>query len=158
VDLQRDLNVGEESRYRYQLSWNTVNDAESSAIDALVLDAGGGWGKFSMFEWDPHPLAENMGQGDGTTTVYDIPAKQATGIVMLVDGVSKTFTLSSGAGANGRDRVTMTVAPGAGLNIAVTATSARRYVTCVLENDGMDWTDTDASLSVGTLPCVEVIE
>lgn len=77
--------------------------------------------------------------GDGSTTVFDLPAKTSTSRTLYVDDVGKSegsdWTFGSGTGADGRDRATFSVAPSAGERISYDFTGYRAWYTIFANND-----------------------
>lgn len=106
--------------------------AVAQAIEAFFRARKGSAEAFVLFDFDPTYVHAGIyvGDGNGTTTQFDLPCRVgATSVSIYLDGVlqSSGFTLSD-AGANGRRRVTFTVAPTAGKLISCDFTGQRAFV------------------------------
>jgi len=64
---------------------------------------------------------EYVGTGDGSTTVFNLPSKNAASRTLYVDGVAQTegtnWTFTSGGGTDGADKCEFTSAPSSGQRI-----------------------------------------
>jgi len=110
--------------------WSTF-----SAIYAFFVSQRGRYGTFDYRDFDSYPWPD-LYVGVGTNPVSasnDLPYYGASGHVIKVAGTTRTltthYTISAGAGANGRDRVVWVVAsePTSGQIITCAATGYRMF-------------------------------
>lgn len=87
-------------------------------------------GSYEHFTWflpvsDAYTY-EYVGQGDGSTTAFDINAKTISSYTVYIDGVAKTevthYSIGAATGTDGRARVTFVTAPSAGEIIEISFT------------------------------------
>lgn len=116
-------------RYRWRASW-PINDYQT---EQYLLEAHWNLYKhahFPMFDgWWSRWAGLAVGTGDGAWTVFDLPGKSidSSGLTMKLNGVPEAgYTFNAGAGADGRDRVTFSAAPGNGVAITADWLSGRR--------------------------------
>lgn len=102
--------------------WLTVSEA--STLWAHYLSMAGSYGEFAWFDSVTAVyVGEYVGIGDGTQTVWNLPCKLASSISIYIDGIEQTlttnYTIGLEGGADGEDKLTMTVAPADGQRITV---------------------------------------
>lgn len=104
-------------------------------------------GRYEAFNFFlPHSntyTGEYVGTGDGSTVIFNLPSKQASGYTLYVNGVAKTgggvdYTFSSQGGADGADKVTFTTAPADGERITFDFTGYLK-VRCRFAEDKLDF-------------------
>lgn len=89
-------------------------------------------GSFEKFTWflpvsDTY-TKENVGQGDGSSTTFDIMGKDISSYTVYVDGATQTegggadYTIGDGTGTDGRDQIIFNSAPSNGGRIEITYT------------------------------------
>lgn len=85
---------------------------------------------FPMFDgWATRWTDLAVGTGTGALVTFDLPGKDivAAGLVIELNGTpTVAYTFAAGAGANGADRITFTVAPANGVVITCSWLSGRR--------------------------------
>lgn len=69
----------------------------------------------------------SAGTGNGVATVFTLPAKETSSLVVYVDDVITAVTPSPGTGANGEDEIIFAVAPANGLAITADCIGRRRF-------------------------------
>ena len=140
--------MGEQHRVRYRkalfprwginLGWDLLTPAEGLAIDAHVRAHAGAGLRFDWYDWRLlHWVWVPIALGDGATTVFDLPGKLVADLELFTGaGTAATGTIAAGAGANGRDRVTITSgAPASGVWLWCNATMRRLFVDVRFESD-----------------------
>lgn len=129
------------------IAWSMLTGTE---LDQVLDYLGSATAFFYFFLNRARSISErSFGTGNGSTTTFTLPAKEvsATGLVIKI-GVTPTaaYTLSSGTGAEGEDRIVFNVAPGAGQDLKWSATSARERIQVFVEAG--EWSEglTDAEI------------
>jgi len=84
-----------------------------------------------------------VGTGDGTTTVFDLPFKNATSRTVYNAAVAKTgggtdYTFGDGTGTDGRDKITWNSAPTTGNRLSLDATGNRAWAV-IFASDDLPW-------------------
>lgn len=109
--------------------WNFYQSCKGAAEEFYIYD-----------------LAENraaltglyVGLTDGTTAIFDLPGKNTSSQSIYLDGVLQGggYTILTGGGTESADRVSFTVAPGAGKIITADFTGDLR-IKCRFKDDAM---------------------
>jgi hypothetical protein len=86
---------------------------------------------------------EYVGTGDGSTTVFNLPAKNSSSYKVYKDGVEQTgggvdYTFAAGTGADGADKITFTAAPASGTRITYDFTGTLK-IRCTFAEDMLDF-------------------
>lgn len=135
---------------RHQIAPTWERTANSPALVdtlwAFYCARKGSFSPFVYFDFDPDRTwaDAHVGVGDGTTLVFNAPSMSATGVVVKVDGVTKTltthYTFAAGTGLNGRDQITFTAgnAPAVGKAVTVTFKGRRAFMMRFAE-DALDY-------------------
>lgn len=107
-------------RRHVSIGYKWLSLADGSTLWQFYLDRKGAFEAFNLFysRSDTYE-GEYVGTGDGSTTVFNLPAKSATGFVLYKNGVEQSaggvdYTFGSGSGADGADKVTFVAAPSDG--------------------------------------------
>ena len=104
------------------LKYKALSKSEARTLWQFYLERKGSYEAFNWF----HPFSdtyegEYVGTGDGSTTVFNLPSKQASSYTLYVDGVAQTedtnYTFTSQGGADGADKIEFTAAPSSGQRI-----------------------------------------
>jgi hypothetical protein len=97
-------------RWGISLAWDLLTPAQAALIDAHVLAHQGANLTFEWYDWKPLPwLWVPIAKGDGVTTGFPLPGRGVTGAAFFRGaGTAVTGTVNAGAGANGRDTLTVT--------------------------------------------------
>jgi len=125
------------------LMFVTPTKAEAALIWQYYCDRLGSFETFNYFLFYSNTYArEYVGTGDGTTTVFNLPAKNSTDRSVYIDGAIKEettdYTLDLGAGADGADRLTFGVAPAAGQRITYNFTGNLK-IRCRFADDELSY-------------------
>jgi hypothetical protein len=126
----------------YTLSWSMLSSAERDSMSEH-LDANGD-GFFAYFDAVPRSATDRaVGTGDSITATFTLPAKEVAGLVVKVDGVTKTagvhYNHQVGTGADGADQIVFTAGniPAAD-PIVFSATSQRERVNVFYVESSID--------------------
>lgn len=123
--------------FRASLSYPKMPAASLEPIVTLFRNCQGRYGTFAFFDFAGHDTSPvgvqwedlYVGVGTGSTYTFDLPMKSTTSPYLYVNGVLKyntvDYTLYSGTGTDGRDKITLVVAPTAGHIIELTAVGRR---------------------------------
>lgn len=147
-------------KHHLDLDWSRMENAATKA-DALYdfFIARKGMGEaFIVFDFNPLRAYTDVRVGVATAaqTVIDLPSRNATSVTVKLNGVTKAGTFAATAGANGRDRFTLTVGATGGEVITASFTGQRAYP-ARLDIDELTIEYLTNRLHGGlALPCVEV--
>ena len=117
----------------FRLEWSSVlSIADRKLLVAHWKATRGALFTFYDFNLDNGLDEISIGTGNGSQTVFTIPATQTTGRTIKKAGVvqaeGSTYTYSAGTGPEGEDQVSFAVAPTSGQAITAAATGGRaRY-------------------------------
>lgn len=112
----------------FSIRCEQVSLAQARTLYDFYLARKGSFEAFNYFHPLTHTYAtqEYVGTGDAATEVFNLPAKSSSVYAVFVDGVEQTdtvnYTIETGAGADGADKLTFTVAPALGSRITYTFT------------------------------------
>lgn len=103
-----------------QLSYQYLSDTNARTLWQFYLSRQGPYEAFNFFfvYLDTY-VDEYVGEGDGTTTVFNLPSMQAASYVLYKNSVVQNaggvdYTFASEGGADGADKVIMIAAPSDG--------------------------------------------
>ena len=117
----------------FNLGWESLSDTEASSIYEAFNNLAGSWGAMYWYEWDFRiQTSYAIATGDGVEDTFTIPAKGTTFQTFYKAGVPVAATVNVGAGTNGEDTFTFTVAPG--VDVAVTANFTGRMIQQIHSN------------------------
>lgn len=122
--------LGEEKRRKkwlypkrsFKVSYKGISISDAQTLWEFFIARSGAYESFSFF----YPFSrtysgEYVGTGDDSTTVFNLPSKQATSRTIYLDGVSQSegtdWTFSSEGGADGADKATFAAAVSLGERI-----------------------------------------
>lgn len=99
--------------YDVLVSYNALSPDEIDVLWAFYTEMAGTYREFYFFTL----LSEShtglyVGIGDGVTTIFDIPGIIDGPATVYVDGLAGSYSLLTGGGAEGADRVEFASAPG----------------------------------------------
>lgn len=133
--VRRNLNI----KYK----WMTKTDGRT--LWQFYLDRAGSFDSFSFFypEDDTDVYTkEYVGTGDGSTTIWNLPSKNAASYNLYLDDVlqipTTDYTFSASGGADGADKVTFVAAPSSGERITWSFTG-RLKIRSIFANDYLDF-------------------
>jgi hypothetical protein len=113
------------------LRYNFITKAEVQTLYQFYIARAGAYGAFAFFYPSPRSndysyVEEYVGTGDGSETVFSLPALDSGNYILFVDGSSQSdpgdYSFSAASGPDGEDKVTFTSAPSAGERITFTFT------------------------------------
>lgn len=124
------------------LKYENISLTDAAALWQFYTARSGSYEEFSFIDIAERIYSsEYVGCGDGTTTVFSLPAKSAALYKVYIDGIEQTettnYTISAGTGADGEDQLTMVVAPADGQRITFDFTGYLK-VRCYFADDDMD--------------------
>lgn len=120
-----------------RMRYSVATEANIATIMTLRANVGGPFGRFTFVDfsnWDGSPAGlawTNLfvGIGTGSQTVFDLPLASTYNPYLYVDGTLKYnpthYSLGSGTGTDGRDKVTFVTAPALNSVITISATGKR---------------------------------
>lgn len=96
-------------RYTFSLSWDLLTPAQAREILKFLETLEGSQFAFDWFDWKPqYWINVHVAVGDGSTVTFDLPAKDSVDQQFYINGTTfVTGSVVNGAGADGRDRVTL---------------------------------------------------
>ena len=129
-------------RRNLKLTYAYLTFTEVSTLWDFYLARKGSYEAFNFFfPFSETYVGEYVGTGDGSTVIFNLPAKTSTHYKVYIDSVAQTestnYTFGSGAGADGEDKVKFTAAPTDGARITYDFTGYLK-VRCRFEDDKMD--------------------
>jgi len=165
---QNDLNFQQRRRktltpiHKFTLKLNNINAAAVQTLYDFFVARSGSYEPFVYFCQDPQRIySPTIGTGNDSTTVFDLGAKSTAGLVIKVNGVTKTlttdYTVSADTGTNGQDKITFGVAPTAGQAITASYTGRKYYPACIFESDSLDINNFDYKMYSTGLVILEVV-
>ncbi len=147
-------------RHSFSLSWPKLEDSVAR-VDALYnhyVAQGGSFLPFLYFDFDPLRTWTTIAVGTATTaqTIVDLPSRNATGLTVYLNGVSKAGTFTARGGAQGRDRFVLTVGATGGEAITASWTGQRLFVVRYV-SDSMSYAAFEAALRTIGVELIEVL-
>lgn len=129
--------------YRFTLKYDRLLATEEKTLYDFYLSRYGAWEAFAFFDFDTIAYTGvSLGTGTGAATQFQMKARNTTGTTIYVDAIAKAlgtdYTIGSGTGTDGQDKVTFTVAPGNGLAVTADYTGQKYSANCTFEADNMD--------------------
>jgi hypothetical protein len=112
----------------FKLRYVGITEAQVKTLYDFYIARSGAHAAFNFFHHISRTYTgEYVGTGDGSTTIFNLPSKQASSYTLYVDGVAQTgggtdYTFASEGGADGADKATFTAAPTSGERITFTFT------------------------------------
>jgi uncharacterized protein (TIGR02217 family) len=135
-------------KYNVVLSYYGQPSSASETIWAFYRARKGAYEAFHFFDpLDPSShTALYVGAGDSTTVNFSLPGKQTSNHSIYLNNVATTaYTVSTGAGEDGSDRITMTSAPSTSQVITCSFLGKLR-VRCRFEEDKLSRDNFDKNL------------
>lgn len=141
--------LGEELRrqkYTYlrrdlTLSYRQISKINARTIWQFFQSRAARYETFNFFL--PHTDSyegEYVGTGDGSTTIWNLPAKTASSYTVYIDGNAQTdtidYTITASGGADGADVISFSVAPSSGERITFDFTGYLK-IRCRFADDNM---------------------
>lgn len=125
------------------MSWSNLENASTKldALYAFYMARKGSLEAFVLFDFDAYRTWTKayVATGTGALATFDLPAKSGTSYSIYVNGVLQTvtthYTITAGAGSNGRDRIVFTFNPALGHIIEATFTGQRAFVVRFAEDN-----------------------
>ena len=141
------------------LNYKGISKAEIKTLYQFYIARAGAYEAFNFFYPDEESVnayvKEYVGTGNGSTTVFNLPAKTSTSYTLYLDDVAQTaggtdWTFGSATGADGADKCTMTAAPASGERLTFTFTGYLK-VRCRFGEDKLSFENFHDRLINGTL-------
>ncbi len=107
-------------RRNLPVKYNGITKTQAAELWDFYLARKGTFSAFNFFLANSDDyVGEYVGVGDGSTTVFNLPAENSSAYTVYVDGNAQTgggvnYTFGDGTGEDGADKVTFTVAPSDG--------------------------------------------
>jgi len=145
--LISEFDTGEEQRrqkwsapkWDVSLVYNAIRSTDVDKLLAFYDARRGAYEAFSFY--DPFTASGYTsvycGTGNGTSTAFDIPGKQTSGQVVRVNGSTVAFTVSTGTGADGADRILLPSPPAAGA-VVTCSFSGKLRIRCRFSEDSFE--------------------
>lgn len=129
-------------RRNIKLAYKYLTFTEVSTLWEFYLACKGSYEAFNFFfPYSESYVGEYVGTGDGSTVIFNLPAKTSSAYKVYIDSVEQTettnYTFGSATGADGADKVEFTVAPTDGARITYDFTGYLK-VHCRFDDDKMD--------------------
>jgi len=127
-------------RFNVQLKYRALSAADAQTMWDFYMARKGAFESFYFF--DPAPdigitttyKGLYVGTGDGTTDIFDLPGKSTSSQTVYVDGVAGSYSILTGGGDGGADRVDFVAAPATGESISCDFTGKLR-INCRFAQD-----------------------
>lgn len=129
-------------RWRFSAAWQDEASTLTAVLEFLRARQRG-----ETFTWfDPSPAATawkqlEVGYGNASTTTFDLPGVETTAHAIHFDGVLQPsgWSVSAGAGTDGRDRLSFVSPPSSGARITADFTGVRGWSVIVIDyRDSVD--------------------
>lgn len=110
------------------LKYDKITKAQGRTLWTFYIARSGAYEAFNFFtQLTDTYVSEYVGTGDGTTTDFNLPSKQASSYTVYLNGSAQTgggvdYTFSSEGGTDGADQIAFTSAPADGSRITVSFT------------------------------------
>lgn len=129
-------------RRSFPLKYQYITVANARTLWQFFISCKGKHLPFNFFDLFANTyVGEYVGTTDGSTTIYNLPSKLASGYTLYVAGAVKaagTYTFTAGGGEDGADKIAFGVAPAAGQYITFDFTG-RLKVRCKFGEDLMSF-------------------
>lgn len=121
-----------------KVKYQSISKANAATLYQFYINRGGSHEAFNLF----YPIIntyvqEYVGTGDGSTSVFNLPSKQAYSYTLYVNGSPTGFSFSSEGGADGADRATVS-APADGAKITFSFTGYLK-IRATFKDDNLDF-------------------
>jgi len=144
--------LGEERRKRkwlypkrlITLQYNNITKANGRTLFNFYIARSGAYDAFTFFKYELETYTgEYVGTGDGSTVVFNLPAKTSATYTLYVDDVEQTaggtdWTFGALGGADGCDKATFEAAPASGTRITYDFTGYLK-IRCRFKEDNMSF-------------------
>lgn len=126
------------------LNYKHKSKADARTLWQFYLDRKGPFEAFNLFLALSNTYeGEYVGIGDGSTTVFNLPAKSSSSYTVYKNGVEQTgsgvdYTFGEGGGTDGADKITFTAAPASGDKVTYDFTGKLK-IRCVFAEDYLDY-------------------
>lgn len=131
-------------RRSFPLKYQYITVANARTLWQFFIACKGKHLPFNFFHlFESTYLGEYVGTTDGTTLIYNLPSKMASGYTVYVGSVAKTgggvdYTFTATGGEDGADKITFAAAPAPGQYITIDFTG-RLKVRCKFGEDLMSF-------------------
>lgn len=123
--------------YDVTLAYNALKPSDIDALWSFYREMGGAFREFFFFtSFTESHEGLFVGIGDGATTIFDLPGIVDGTVTVYVDGLPGAYTLLTGGGAEGADRVEFASAPGENAILSCDLTGLHR-IRCRFAEDEM---------------------
>ena len=124
--------------YDVTVTYNALTVSDIDILWAFYREMGGSYQEFYFFTTSTEESHEGLyvGIGDGVTTIFDIPGIIAGAATVYVDGLAGSYSLLTGGGSEGSDRVEFTAAPDEGAILSCDIVGQHR-IKCRFAEDEM---------------------
>lgn len=128
----------------YPLKYKSITKDNARILWQFFMGRKGKHLPFNLFHpFEDDYIGEYVGTTDGSTTIYNLPSKMASGYTVYVGGVAKAgggvdYTFAATGGEDGADKITFAVALAAGQYITIDFTG-RLKVRCKFGEDMMSF-------------------
>ena len=115
--------------WTFKLGWQYLSQTVAEQLLHAYEFLGGSTAGMYWFDWIPQTWTSvYVAKGNGTTTIFELPVKEATAgtTTVTVAGAAANPTFSAATGANGEDRISFATAPANNAEIRATFTGRRR--------------------------------
>jgi hypothetical protein len=119
------------------LKYLWISKSEAQELFQFFIDRAGSYSSFKFFYPDVKGTAfsyenEYVGTGNGSTTVFNLPAKDSGNYILYVNGSAQSdpsdYSFDVGGGPDGEDKITFVSAPAAGERITFSFTGRLKVV------------------------------
>lgn len=131
-------------RRAFELKYNYIEVAEARSLWQFFMGRKGRHLPFNLFlPFASSYVGEYIGTTDGTTTIYNLPSKLASGYTIYRAGVALTgggvdYTFTATGGEDGADKITLAAAGAAGQHLTMDF-SGQLKVRCKFGEDTMSF-------------------
>lgn len=115
--------------WTFKLGWQYLSQTVAEQLLHAYEFVGGTTAGIYWFEWVSQTWPGVLvGKGNGTTTIFELPVKEATAgsTTVTVAGAAATPAFSAATGPNGEDRISFVTAPANNAEIRASFTGRRR--------------------------------
>jgi len=126
------------------LTYRRKSKADARTLWQFYLSRKGAYEAFNFFLNQANTYqGEYVGTGDGSTTVFNLPAKNSSDYTVYKNGVAQEgggtdYTFAAGAGTDGADKITFVAAPASGDRITYDFTGNLK-IRCRFAEDYQDY-------------------
>lgn len=137
------------------LQYTGHSKADGLTLWQFYLDRKGAYEAFNYFLGYSNTYeGEYVGTGDGSTVIFNLPAKNSSAYTVYKNGVGQSgggvdYTFAAGGGTDGADKITFVAAPAAGDRITYDFTGNLK-IRCRFAEDNLDYdTFWDRAVNMG---------